>query len=104
MDQSEESATRETDKWPLCDYSTDHLVNAQVHEKAYQQNQEFKCNICTYSTDLCFVFNRHMKKDHRNRQNAESNAETHNEDNTGTEPARPELSKVLFLATNIVLL
>jgi len=101
MDQSEESATGGTYKCPLCDYSTGNSKNAKGHEKAHQANQEFKCNMCTYSTSIIFLFDRHMKKDHRNRQSAESNAETH-EDNT--EPTRSEPSEVLYIATSTTLL
>ena len=62
---SDETSARKSYNCLLCDYSTNHTANVNMHEKTHQQNKEFKCNLCNYSSNLNFVVNRHMKRDHR---------------------------------------
>ncbi len=76
-DQFEESAdvSRFTYKCILCNYSTDHSANVELHEKAHNQEEdkEFQCTLCNYSSNLKFVVIRHMNRDHQSTISAQEN-------------------------------
>ena len=54
-------------KCTLCNYSTDHSANVELHEKAHNQEEDtdFQCTLCNYSSNLKFVVIRHMNRDHQ---------------------------------------
>jgi len=58
-------------KCKVCNYSTDHPANVELHEKAHNNNDNqgngtyFKCTLCNYSSHLRFVVIRHMNRDHQ---------------------------------------
>ena len=102
MGQSDENARTKGSiyKCKVCNYSTDHPANVELHEKAHNNNNNnqgngtyFKCTLCNYSSHLRFVVIRHMNRDHQYPNTASSSQDNYNTD----EKIPASYLKVLFV-------